>query len=529
MPGATRTMVLWCPDWPVTAALREYALPAHTPLALLDRGEVFACSPAARQEGVHRGLRLREAQARCPGLDTRHYDPALDERIFEPAIAAVEHIMPGVQLIRPGLCALRAAGPARYYGGEGQAAAVLLERVSALGIAGAAVGIADAPFAAEQAARTTSGTGRLRIVEPGGSPAFLHHFPLDVLSRPRLAVLLRRLGITTLGGFAALDAADVRNRFGADGAVAHRMAAGLDHHGIIPRTPPQQLDTAVDFEPPLTRIDELTFAFRTAAERFTAELRQADLVCTRLLVRVQSESGELSERCWGHPRWFDADDVLDRVRWQLQGSGSVDHGLTAGITRLQVAPEAVEDVSDHADGLWGGGPDEQIHHGLARVQSMLGHGAVLTAALTGGRLLVDRTVFIPWGDPPSGETGTAVKKLSRPWPGKLPGPAPATVFDPPRPVLVRNARGASVDVDERGMLTGPPERFSTPDAAESTRKAAGKSWRAVKSWAGPWPVDERWWDRTGRKVHRFQLVDDGGAAWLLLLEDHQWWAEASYD
>jgi protein ImuB len=52
----------------------------------------------------------------------------------------------------------------------------------------------------------------------------------------------------------------------------------------------------------------------------------------------------------------------------------------------------------------------------------------------------------------------------------------------------------------------------------------------VESWAGPWPVTERWWDpEHARSLHRFQLVDEEGNAWLLALEDHRWWAEGRYD
>jgi len=32
----------------------------------------------------------------------------------------------------------------------------------------------------------------------------------------------------------------------------------------------------------------------------------------------------------------------------------------------------------------------------------------------------------------------------------------------------------------------------------------------VVSWAGPWPVDERWWDRRARRAARFQMVVDDG-------------------
>ena len=518
--------MLWCPDWPITAALRELGLPFDASLALMDKGEVYACSPAARSEGVKRGLRLREAQARCTDLIVKHYDPALDERVFEPVIAAIEKIMPGVQLLRPGLCAIHAQGPSRYYGCETSAASVLLSTLSTLGLTTARIGVADSPFAAEHAARATevlegAEQDSIWVVPPGESPQFLSSFPLEVLSEPRLAVLLRRLGIKTLGDFSALTVGDVRNRFGLEGAIAHRKASGLDHRSVVVRTPPPELDVVVDFEPALGRIDQLAFAFRTSAGRFVDRLRDAGLVCTVVRVVLHSESGEVSDRLWRHPRWFDADDLLDRVRWQLQGGGLIEHGLQSGITRVQTIPDTVEDLGDHADGLWGTGPDEGIHNGLSRVQSMLGHGAVLTAMIAGGRMLKDRRVLIPWGDL-SGLNPTAVRATRQlPWPGTLPGPAPATVFDSPREVHVIDASGRSVDVDGRGMLTNAPAQFTPPDSNARQHR--------VHHWAGPWPINERWWDASGRVLNRFQLVDETGAAWLLLLEDHRWWAEASYD
>lgn len=520
-PTTTRTMVLWCPDWPITAALREHNLPADHPVALIQKGEVFACSPSAREQGVKRGLRIREAQARCTTLTVLPYDPALDARSFEPVITAVEKIMPGVQLVRPGLCALHAKGPARYYGSEEHAAAVLLKALATIGLTATRVGVGDSPFSAEHAARATeflddSGTDPVWIIPPGQSASFLGSFPLEVLEEPTLAVLLRRLGIRTLGDFAALTLSDVRNRFGAEGALAHLKASGFDHHSVVERKPPEELDVVVHCEPPLARIDELTFTLRRSAEEFVDGLREAGLVCTALVVRLQSESGQESERRWQHPRWFDADDVLDRVRWQLQGSGNIEHGLSSGISRVQIVPDIVEDLSDHADGLWGTGPEENIHHGLARVQSMLGHGAVLTAMIAGGRMLTDRRVFIPWGDPPS---DAAAQSRNLPWPGSLPGPVPATVFEEPRPVQVMDQAGNSVDVNERGLLTATPTILS---AAPTTRTG-------ISSWAGPWPITERWWDSASRTLNRFQMVDESGTAWLLLLEDHRWWAEASYD
>ena len=59
---------------------------------------------------------------------------------------------------------------------------------------------------------------------------------------------------------------------------------------------------------------------------------------------------------------------------------------------------------------------------------------------------------------------------------------------------------------------------------------AGSPWCDVVAWAGPWPLDERWWDPTAR--HRrghWQVLTADGIARLLVLEAGRWWAEATYD
>ncbi|MBT5905351.1 MAG: hypothetical protein HOH27_06055 [Acidimicrobiaceae bacterium] len=50
------------------------------------------------------------------------------------------------------------------------------------------------------------------------------------------------------------------------------------------------------------------------------------------------------------------------------------------------------------------------------------------------------------------------------------------------------------------------------------------------AWAGPWPVDERWWDplRRRRRV-RLQVVTADGTALLVVLTDGRWTVAATYD
>lgn len=528
-----RVIVLWCPDWPVTAAVQAAGLAPDAEVALIAQGVVFAASASARIEGVSRGIRLREAQSRCPDLIVMDYDPALDNRAFEPLIAAVEQFTPGVQLLRPGVCAVRVRGAAQYYGGERAAALTLLGRLGELGAgpSGARAGIADGIFTAEQAARGTTrrtsaagvsaaggaggagGTSTVAIVPTGESAQFLAPLDIGLMDDPALVTLLRRLGIRTLGDFAALPPDDVRTRFGQPGARLHALAAGRDSWPLSPRTPPTDFDVVVDFEPALDRVDQVAFGVRTAAEKFIDDLTAAKLVCTAIRVALHSDSGEASEREWLHPRSFTPADVVDRVRWQLQGSSVVDAGLSSGVTRVTISPEAVDAIGNHESGLWGSGPDERIHHGLSRVQSMLGHGAVLMPSVGGGRTLLDRQQLVAWGDRP-----VAGRSTAEPWPGQLPHPLPGTVFAARHAVHVLGQSGHPVAIDERGLINSAPASLTS-----------GSQTLTLTAWAGPWPLDERWWAQTAGRSWRFQAVDHTGCAWLLVLDGGGWWAEARYD
>ncbi len=554
MTSLTRTIVLWSPDWPVTAAQREHELPQDAAIAVVDRSRVFACSAAARLEGVRRGQRVREAQARCADLIVVPYEPQIDARVFEPLIDAIESLAPGVQLVRPGTVAVRSRGPAAYYGGERAAAFALISRLQQLGVSGARVGIADGPFAAEHAARRSGGsppgrrenTGQRErtgqrgelgqrttadspvcIVPEGGSAEFLAPLPVTILGDSSLAVLLRRLGIHTLGKFSRLDHRDVRERFGESGAWAHTMASGLDERTVLPRTPPPYLSRSVDFEPALDRVDQVAFGVLAMADDFIAGLVSHLLVCTAIHIDVEAERGELSARTWLHPRSFTAAEVVDRVRWQLQGSGQIDTGLGSGIVKVTITPESVDAIGNHESGLWGTAPDERVHHGLSRVQSMLGHDAVVTAGITGGRSVADRISFVAWGDRPDPARAARMATATRPWPGQLPTPAPSTVFPSAHPVHVFSADGTALRLSDRGELSGAPAQFSAV--------TGGGSLRTVTAWAGPWPIEQRWWDAAAHvRASRFQLVDSEGSAWLLVCiteqdGSHNWVAEARYD
>ena len=562
--GPVRVLALWSPDWPVTAAARAAHVPAERPAAVVVANRVLACSAVARASGVRRGLRRREAQARCPELVVLAPDTDRDARLFEPVVAAVEELAPGVEVVRPGLLALPVQGPEGYFGGELAAAERLVDQVAARTGVECQAGVADGLFAAVLAAR------RGLAVEAGAAPAFLAPLGVEELDREpdvdrsELVGLLRRLGLRSLGAFGALAPGDVASRFGADAVLAHRLARGLDPRPPVRRCPPAELAVELELDPPVDRVDTAAFAARGLAERLHAILAAHGLSCTRLGVGARTVAGEEPYRVWRCAEPLTPSGTVDRVRWQLDSW--LVRGGSGAVCRLRLVPEETVAAGALQLGLWGevGEADERAGRALVRVQAMLGPDAVVTAVLGGGRDPAERVRLVPWGDdrggppgllaPGAPDPGTAdpggpeldavpsgsvppgpVLPFRDPVPGLVPAGWPTDVLPAAGtrpsdlPVAVRRRSGsARSPVREPpppwpGRLPAPspavvpsaplpaelhdaagrPVRLTAPDLLTAPPHAVtvdGGPAGEVSGWAGPWPVWQRWWTPAGAAV-----------------------------
>jgi protein ImuB len=202
---------------------------------------------------------------------------------------------------------------------------------------------------------------------------------------------------------------------------------------------------------------------------------------------------------------------------------------------LRLVPDQVLPATGRQLGFWGGdaAAGDRAGRVLARVQGMLGHPAVVTAVPQGGRSPRERVRWVPWGDPREparpldavAAPGASVREVP-PWPGAIPAPAPARVFDPPPPAELLDAGGELVAVSGRGDASAPPARLR----CTALPGAGGE----VAAWAGPWAHDARWWDRRARgRVAYWQVLvaapDGGSVACLVGVTAGRAALEAIYD
>ena len=508
MSRTPRLLTLWCPDWPVAAL----DLDPDEPAAVLVGEDVFACSRAARAEGVRRGLRRREAQRRCPEIRIVERDEAAEARAFEPVVNALEAVCPTVEVSRPGLCALPTKGPARYFGGDEALVHVVAEATHDA----YRIGIADGRFASALAAR------RGIVVPQGKSAAFLAPLPVDLLGRPALVDLFARLGLRTLGDVAALPSRQVASRFGAEGIAAHRLARGLDEHLVASRATAREIVAEETLDPPAETVEQLAFVAKRLADTLAAELAAHVLGCARVLIEAETDNGEKRSRLWRYDGAFTAAAMAQRVRWQVAGwlEGPVAERPSTGVARLRLTPDEVhrgagQQLRLFDDATGSVEADERAATVMARLQGLLGFDAVNLAVLSGGRGPAEWARLVPWGEP-----RPAPYDATPPWPGRLPAPHPTVIHDPVLPARVVDGSGADVLLDEHGVISVAPQRISV----------RGGRPVPIAAWAGPWPVQERWWDAAAHvSLARFQIVTADGVARLVATGEGRWWVEGTYD
>lgn len=559
-PGAAvlRVVTVWCPDWPVTAAGYDHA----TPAAVLAANRVVARTTAASVEGVVVGQRRRQAQRRCPQVVLADADTDRDAREFEPVVRAVAEIAPRLDVVEPGWISLPARGPSRYFGGDAALARHLVDVVTASGGspvgagggtgadvgtgggAGVGVGVADGRFASGVAARLAARRGAPVIVDPGDSVAFCADLPIGWLQTlgeidAELVELFGRLGLRRLRDLAALTASDVLGRFGPPGLHAHRLAAGCDDRPTSTTDPAPERRLEQVLDDPAVQSGAVVFTAKQLADELAASLAADGRVCTRLVVLLESEHGERSERSWYRSAGLTAAAMVERVRWQLDAWIDLPRGseqeLTGGIVLVRLTPEEVRPDDGSQLGLWGGQSeaDRRAARTIARLTALTSPDAVTVPVWHGGRLPGDRYRWIPASTADLDRREQAVSPSGNgptgPWPGALPPPAPATVFPDPHPVEVLDEHGDLVRVSGRGEVSARPAtlRLLTGDDERGWRRGRA---REIVAWAGPWPLEEWWWEPDRhRRLARFQVVTTDHDGFLVVAEHRRWWVSARYD
>lgn len=356
------------------------------------------------------------------------------------------------------------------------------------------VALGPNPFVARVAALVRDGT----IVREGEERRFVAPLPLQFLALDRDTLeRLELLGIRTLGELAALPHGPFVRRFGPAAAHWHTRACGHDDAPLVPRARRIVVERALRGEGSAEREDQLLFALRTLVARVAEDVAFLGKRCGALRLELECEDGEthVLATALAQPT-AQSTTMFDLLRAHLDGTV-----LRSPVTGLRLRAERLEEGGTELSLFAGRDPDPEIVAiALARLAAALGGEAALRARIVAGNHDRARVAYDPFTA--EGVARTTCAALAAP---ASPVPETGTLayrIVPPRQVDVRIRNGRPAFVGSQAVL----------------------------EFAGPWRVDEAWWNVPGRITQdAYDVLLADGALCRIVAERGRWYVSGIYD
>ena len=337
---------------------------------------VGAVSGAAEAFGIHEGMRLGEALARCPGLGLIAPDSERAAEAWEEVLVKLEAIGAAVESARTGEAFFEVEGLRSLWG---SAEDVLRRARGRLGPS-ARLGAGPTRLCAHAAALAARPRRAPVVVPAGAARTFCAGQPVGILrerlggewERASVPDTLERLGVRTLGELASLPPAAVADRFGQAGLEALRLASG-EEGPLRPRAHPEALVERLELSEGCSG-GQLERGLVVLVDRLLASKGRRGRTLRRLRVGAQLAGGG----SWGTEAVLrEACADRDRLRLALAPKlGELPGPATALTLRaLELGPPAA------AQPTLGRSPDEQrrrlISEAVHQVRAAAGRDAVL--------------------------------------------------------------------------------------------------------------------------------------------------------
>lgn len=529
----SRLACLWVPLFPLAARLRAEPELAGEALAVTAgngaAAQIVAATRTARRLGVIAGMTLAQARALVPKLAARNRDAACERAAQEALAEIAERFSPRVEIAAPGILFLDADGLAGRFRPSSPAAPDWTpERELGRALAATArraglparVGIAGSKLAAQVAAQTADDQ-EPRIVTTGQEAGFLAPLPLARLAPElRLGETLARWGLTSIGEFARLPAAEVVSRLGPEGAELHTVARGVDPRPLLPREPPLDLAEGSELEWPLVALEPFLFLAHAALDRISRRLEIRGLGCTRLALELTLEPEGRDARAWDLPApTRDTKTLLTLVRLELEARPP---GAAVAAFLFVATPDRTRPEQGTLFGPPALSP-ERLATTLARLFALLGPDRVGSPRPVDGHR-PERLALVPFAPPAA---PLVCRSFSRP------GPASPVAASGKGLLAVRTLRppiALEVLVEPRAADREPTPTHVQSLASEANDKRPAIT-GAVRVASGPWRLEEGWWSEAPVAREYWDVELDAAGLFRIYRDvaSGEWSADGVYD
>ncbi len=261
------------------------------PLVISGRGrraEILAVSPGARALGIEPGTPMEALPTRYPQAHLLSPQPAR-YRDANRALTAIFRRFAGperLEAVDLGAAYLDVTARTRHgtSAPEDVARRIRFMVQDEIGLT-AAVGVATGKFVA-RIGGTSRGPDALVVVRPGEEPDFLAPLPLRLLGE-RDEVLLRSLGLRTLGDLAGYDTGRLVQQLGTRAALLQRLAQGRDRAPVENSRAAKTISAETTFTRLVDRRDELDSALAGLVHRIAGRLDAEAVRARTVYVKLQ--------------------------------------------------------------------------------------------------------------------------------------------------------------------------------------------------------------------------------------------------
>lgn len=291
---------LLLPNFRLQAVLRFGPGPRDTEaVALVHAGDaqtqtfLLEVSELAAQQGVHAGMSVAKAFARCPKLKLLTACRESERNTQEALLQTAWSLSPKVEVFQPGICT------ADLRGARGKPEVLLsraLRQLETLGLA-AKGGIAPGPDLALLAALNAA---PLLCVENGA--AFAATLPLRALT-PNQALLgtLSQWGIHTAGALLKLPRQQALERLGAAGQALWEAARGGNARPLRCVQEPVRFEEFLTFEGEIETLEPLLFVLNRFLESLACRIKPIARLVSEMHLELPLENGSAHRRSFAVP------------------------------------------------------------------------------------------------------------------------------------------------------------------------------------------------------------------------------------
>jgi len=212
------------------------------------RGVVAAASYEARKFGVHSAMPMAEALRLCPDLVRVSPNGSKYREASETVMEILHDFSPLVEPLSLDEAFIDLTGEEKLLGTPEAIGTAIRKRILDATRLTASVGIAPNKFIAKLASDQNKPDG-LCIVTHDDAVTFVQALPIGRMwgVGKKTQAVMERLGIATIGDFAAMGPARVKHELGLGALKMYELALGHDDREVVPDQDPQSVSHEITF------------------------------------------------------------------------------------------------------------------------------------------------------------------------------------------------------------------------------------------------------------------------------------------